>query len=173
LRRESFRSCACGLTGRCRPLYSGGFAKPAVTVGGPKAPVAELVDALDSKSSSARSAGSIPARGTSRAFAQDYRQCEGGGLFILVSKTGSRLWRYGGPIALTPSRSSFTRPVSCHFSRSAHKRDDAKKLIAEGIDPSLIARKRAAMREWRALREHAAAGPGPDRGDVRQEASHA
>src|SRR5882757_4311604 len=29
-----------------------------------KAPVAELVDALDSKSSSARSAGSIPARGT-------------------------------------------------------------------------------------------------------------
>src|SRR5215211_1693490 len=30
-----------------------------------KAPVAELVDALDSKSSSARSAGSIPARGTS------------------------------------------------------------------------------------------------------------
>src|SRR5882757_8927711 len=31
-----------------------------------KAPVAELVDALDSKSSSARSAGSIPARGTIR-----------------------------------------------------------------------------------------------------------
>jgi hypothetical protein len=30
----------------------------------PNAPVAELVDALDSKSSSARSAGSIPARGT-------------------------------------------------------------------------------------------------------------
>src|SRR5882757_3937528 len=30
----------------------------------PRAPVAELVDALDSKSSSARSAGSIPARGT-------------------------------------------------------------------------------------------------------------
>ncbi len=30
----------------------------------PHAPVAELVDALDSKSSSARSAGSIPARGT-------------------------------------------------------------------------------------------------------------
>lgn len=32
--------------------------------GRPRAPVAELVDALDSKSSSARSAGSIPARGT-------------------------------------------------------------------------------------------------------------
>ena len=30
--------------------------------------MAELVDALDSKSSSARSAGSIPARGTNRAF---------------------------------------------------------------------------------------------------------
>src|SRR6266403_4230298 len=34
-----------------------------------KAPVAELVDALDSKSSSARSAGSIPARGTTKRFA--------------------------------------------------------------------------------------------------------
>ena len=33
-----------------------------------KAPVAELVDALDSKSSSARSAGSIPARGTKTMF---------------------------------------------------------------------------------------------------------
>ena len=34
------------------------------SLGRPRAPVAELVDALDSKSSSARSAGSIPARGT-------------------------------------------------------------------------------------------------------------
>src|ERR1700733_10843041 len=40
-----------------RRLREAGFGRP-------KAPVAELVDALDSKSSSARSAGSIPARGT-------------------------------------------------------------------------------------------------------------
>ena len=56
-----------GLTGRARPLYSAGFATSASgqPLGRcPKAPVAELVDALDSKSSSARSAGSIPARGT-------------------------------------------------------------------------------------------------------------
>jgi hypothetical protein len=51
-----------GLTGHrwqlySRPLRDAGFRPP-------KAPVAELVDALDSKSSSARSAGSIPARGT-------------------------------------------------------------------------------------------------------------
>src|SRR5690242_17144666 len=49
------------------PLYSAGFATgPKARPFGscPKAPVAELVDALDSKSSSARSAGSIPARGT-------------------------------------------------------------------------------------------------------------
>ena len=50
------------------PLYSAGFATgPKARPFGlcPKAPVAELVDALDLKSSSARSAGSIPARGTS------------------------------------------------------------------------------------------------------------
>jgi hypothetical protein len=51
-----------GLTGVGLPLYSAGFAR--LVSGPPKAPVAELVDALDSKSSSARSAGSIPARGT-------------------------------------------------------------------------------------------------------------
>ena len=47
-------------------------------IGHPKAPVAELVDALDSKSSSARSAGSIPARGTSRAFALDRHRLKRG-----------------------------------------------------------------------------------------------
>jgi hypothetical protein len=62
------------LTGSPRPLYSAGFVTPAVPADVRKAPVAELVDALDSKSSSARSAGSIPARGTIRASAL-VRQC--------------------------------------------------------------------------------------------------
>jgi hypothetical protein len=52
-----------GLTHRERPLYSAGFAASGLPDLA-NAPVAELVDALDSKSSSARSAGSIPARGT-------------------------------------------------------------------------------------------------------------
>src|SRR5436305_14208622 len=55
-----------GLTRNPRPLYSADFAGPLPLVSVPKAPVAELVDALDSKSSSARSAGSIPARGTNQ-----------------------------------------------------------------------------------------------------------
>ena len=53
-----------GLTGTACPLYSAGFVTSAFRAGRLRAPVAELVDALDSKSSSARSAGSIPARGT-------------------------------------------------------------------------------------------------------------
>ena len=65
--RRLGRPATRGLTGRARPLYSAGFATSASCHPRgrcPKAPVAELVDALDSKSSSARSAGSIPARGT-------------------------------------------------------------------------------------------------------------
>ena len=58
-----------GLTRSHRPLYSAGFAARACRRPVRKAPVAELVDALDSKSSSARSAGSIPARGTSTVIA--------------------------------------------------------------------------------------------------------
>ena len=59
----------CGLTQGPGPLYSAGFATPTAfkAQGVSSAPVAELVDALDSKSSSARSAGSIPARGTNSA----------------------------------------------------------------------------------------------------------
>ena len=56
-----------GLTPQARPLYSARFATAALEGAVPDAPVAELVDALDSKSSSARSAGSIPARGTNQA----------------------------------------------------------------------------------------------------------
>ena len=52
------------MTGTRRPLYSAGFARLTYQPSSRAAPVAELVDALDSKSSSARSAGSIPARGT-------------------------------------------------------------------------------------------------------------
>src|SRR5580704_16175856 len=63
--RASAQIDACGLTAVARPLYSAGFATPASRgLNVRNAPVAELVDALDSKSSSARSAGSIPARGT-------------------------------------------------------------------------------------------------------------
>src|SRR5581483_8488894 len=51
------------LTAPTRELYSARFTT-LPSGSGVLAPVAELVDALDSKSSSARSAGSIPARGT-------------------------------------------------------------------------------------------------------------
>src|SRR6185437_16714603 len=61
-----------GLTPRERPLYFAGF-MTAASGRLASAPVAELVDALDSKSSSARSAGSIPARGTNLRIASHRR----------------------------------------------------------------------------------------------------
>ena len=39
-----------------------------------------------------------------KADEKDYKRSDGGGLFMLVTKTGSKLWR-AAPIALTPSRS--------------------------------------------------------------------
>jgi Arm domain-containing DNA-binding protein len=137
-RRQTFRSCACGLTGSCRPLYSGGFATPAFTVGGPKAPVAELVDALDSKSSSARSAGSIPARGTSRAFAQDYRRSR-----VAVSSCSSpRPDQSSGASFDSKQKLLALGPYPVTSLADARiKRDDAKKLVAEAIDPSVNRRK--------------------------------
>src|ERR1700716_313377 len=57
-----------GLTGSHRPLYSAGVATSAFRRAWRKAPVAGLVEALDSKSSYERSAGSIPARGTKASY---------------------------------------------------------------------------------------------------------
>lgn len=46
------------------PVVKSGATRPVRLKNASRAPVVELVDALDSKSSSERSAGSIPARGT-------------------------------------------------------------------------------------------------------------
>jgi hypothetical protein len=52
---------------------------------------------------------------------------------MLVTKIGSELWCYTH--ALTPSRSCLHPATSLADART--KRDNAKKLLAEGIDPSV------------------------------------
>jgi hypothetical protein len=98
----------------------------------PKAPVAELVDALDSKSSSARSAGSIPARGTNlrgfgwraaRAPISDsivkqprrstHRHCDAAKQSILPSKERMDCFAALAMTSNTNSRSRGTTRPSC------------------------------------------------------------
>jgi len=68
---------------------------------------------------------------------KDYKRSDEGGLFMLVTRTGSMLWRFGYRydgkqklLAIGPY------PIVSLVDARA-KRDDAKRLLAEGIDPSV------------------------------------
>lgn len=68
---------------------------------------------------------------------KDYKRSDDGGLFMLVTTTGSKLWRFGYRydgkqklLAIGPY------PIVSLVDARA-KRDDAKRLLAEDIDPSV------------------------------------
>ena len=68
---------------------------------------------------------------------KDYKLADGGGLYLLVSSTGGKLWRfkyaYGGKEKLFALG---TYPV-VGLSDARQLRDDAKRLLENGIDPSI------------------------------------
>jgi hypothetical protein len=81
---------------------------------------------------------------------KDYKRSDEGGLFMLVTTTGSQLWRFGYRydgkqklLAIGPY------PIISLLDARA-KRDDAKRLLAEGIDPSV--ERKAERREARIAR---------------------
>jgi integrase len=77
---------------------------------------------------------------------KDYKLADGGGLYLLVSSTGGKLWRfkyhYGGKEKLLAL--GLYPIVSLFDARS--KRNNAKQLLEKNIDPSLV---RKAEREVR------------------------
>src|SRR5690349_17878907 len=58
------------------------------------------------------------------------------GLYLLVSDTGSRLWRLKYRIGGREKLLSLGAYPDTGLKRAREKRDDARKLIADGIDPS-------------------------------------
>jgi hypothetical protein len=68
-----------------------------------------------------------------KAGEKDYKRSDSGGLFMLVTKTGSKRWRYAYKQKLLALGQY---PVTS-LADARIKRDDAKKLLAEGIDPSV------------------------------------
>ncbi len=66
-----------------------------------------------------------------------YKLADGGGLFLLIQPDGSKLWRlkyrhHGVERAL-----SFGRYPGVSLAAARTKCDDAKKLMSEGVDPSV------------------------------------
>ena len=69
---------------------------------------------------------------------KDYKATDGGGLFLLVTKTGSKLWKLKYYYLGKEKKLAFGPYPTVSLSEARDKRDEAKKLLANGHDPSAI-----------------------------------
>lgn len=72
-----------------------------------------------------------------KAGEKDYKRSDSGGLFMLVTKTGSKLWRYAYSFDAKQKLLAIGQYPLISLADARIKRDGAKKLLAEGIDPSV------------------------------------
>ena len=70
-----------------------------------------------------------------KAKLKDYKLADGGGLYLLVSSTGGKLWRlkynFGGKEKLL----ALGKYPIVSLSEARQRRDDAKRLLDTGVDP--------------------------------------
>ncbi|OTA16991.1 integrase [Xenorhabdus beddingii] len=67
---------------------------------------------------------------------KDFKLSDGGGLYLLVKTTGSKYWRLKYRIAGKEKLLAIGTFPLIALAEARRKRDEAKKLIAEGIDPN-------------------------------------
>ena len=83
---------------------------------------------------------------------KDYKTADGGGLYVHVSKTGSRLWRFRYRFDGKQKLMAFGAYPAISLARARELRAEAKTLLAEGIDPAAHAKAEKAQQA--ALTEH-------------------
>lgn len=69
---------------------------------------------------------------------KDYKLSDGAGLFLLITPTGGKLWRFKYRFGGREKLLSFGGYPHISLSDARQRRDDAKKLLVNGIDPSEI-----------------------------------
>jgi hypothetical protein len=72
-----------------------------------------------------------------KAGEKDYKRSDSGGLFMLVTKTGSKLWRYAYSFDAKQKSLAIGQYPLISLADARAKRDSAKRLLADGIDPSV------------------------------------
>jgi len=63
---------------------------------------------------------------------------DGGGLFLLVTPTGGKLWRFKYRFANKQKLLSFGSYPEISIAVARRKREEARRLLAEGVDPSVV-----------------------------------
>jgi len=87
-----------------------------------------------------------------KAGEKDYKRSDSGGLFMLVTKAGSKLWRYAYSFDAKQKLLAIGQYPLISLADARIKRDGAKKLLAEGIDPSV--ERKAERRQARMARSN-------------------
>ncbi len=91
-----------------------------------------------------------------------YKLADGRGLSLLVKPSGARLWRFRYRHGGVEKMLSFGAYPDVTLARARAKREDARRLVADGVDPSEVRRAargavantlEALAREWMAQRE--------------------
>lgn len=70
--------------------------------------------------------------------AKEYKLSDGGGLHLLITPSGGKLWRFKYRFAGVEKRLTFKTYPEVSLADARHRRDDARKLIANGVDPASI-----------------------------------
>lgn len=81
-----------------------------------------------------------------------YKVADGGGLYVQITPNGSKLWRCRYRFERVEKLLSFGAYPVVSLERAREKRFEAKKLLAEGIDPR--AKEKADKAEHEAITEH-------------------
>jgi len=69
---------------------------------------------------------------------QDYKLMDGFGLFLLVTPSGGKLWRYDYRYGGKRKIISFGSYPAITLADARQRRDDAKRLLANGVDPGEV-----------------------------------
>jgi len=62
---------------------------------------------------------------------------DGGGLYILIQPHGTKLWRMGYRIGGKQKTLAFGIYPTVSLAEARHRRDAARKYLADGVDPSV------------------------------------
>jgi len=82
--------------------------------------------------------------------AKEYKLSDGGGLYLLVSPTGGKLWRFDYRLNDKRKTLSFKTYPEISLSDARQRREDARKLVANGVDPGEIKKAQKAIEQAQA-----------------------
>jgi len=83
---------------------------------------------------------------TAKPQAKEYKLFDGGGLYLLVTPTGGKLWRMKYRFADKEKQLAFGSYPEMSLADARQRREDARKLLTNGVDPGEIKKAQKAAR---------------------------